>query len=94
MNNVSEKMFPVQLENYKRGFVPWELVAPHEAQAMQNHGGQTLKRLAERSGLSKLELWAVMHDVRFPWLSSDYHPTDEELDAWFAEIEVKTGEKN
>ena len=45
--------------------VPWELVAPHEAQAMRNHCGQTLKRLAERGGLGPCEMVAVLEDR--PW---------------------------
>lgn len=39
--------------------VPWELVAPFEAQAIKNHS-QTLKRLAERGGLDWHELLAVI----------------------------------
>lgn len=41
--------------------VPWELVAPHEAQAQRNHS-QTLERLAQRGGLSVREMWSVCHD--------------------------------
>ena len=41
--------------------VPWSLVAPHEAQAKANHY-QTLERLAERGGLSPLEMLAVITD--------------------------------
>lgn len=41
--------------------VPWELVAEHEAQAQSTHG-QSLSRLAERGGLSPMELWCVVHD--------------------------------
>lgn len=40
-------------------FVPWSFVAPHEAQALANHG-QTLRRLAARGGLSPAELLAVV----------------------------------
>ena len=39
--------------------MPWEFVAPHEQQALQNHK-QTLARLAERGGLSPGELVAVV----------------------------------
>lgn len=42
--------------------VPWGLVAAHEAQALRNHGGQTLRRLAERGGLGPWELLAVLLD--------------------------------
>jgi hypothetical protein len=40
-------------------------VAPHEAQAQFNHGGQTLERLNERGGLSPYELYAVVHGLRY-----------------------------
>jgi hypothetical protein len=42
----------------------WDLVAPHERQAMKNHY-QTLERLAERGGLSPDELVAVLEDRRW-----------------------------
>lgn len=47
--------------------IPWRLIAPHEKQAIQNHG-QTLERLNERGGLDPKELYAVMHDL--PWRST------------------------
>lgn len=43
-------------------YVPWEFVKPHERRAQSNHGGQTLRRLAERGGLSADELVAVLED--------------------------------
>lgn len=45
--------------------VPWEMIAPHERQAKANHGGQTLKRLAERGGLGLAEAVAVLEDRPF-----------------------------
>lgn len=45
--------------------VPWDLVAAHEAQALRNHGGQTLRRLAERGGLGPWELLAVLLDCAY-----------------------------
>ena len=45
--------------------VPWEFVAPHEPQALRNHG-QTLARLAERGGLSPAELLAVIEGRGWP----------------------------
>lgn len=42
--------------------VPWSVLAPHEKQAMSNHGGQSLERLAERGGLSPKEMFAVIGD--------------------------------
>jgi len=44
------KMFPIQCGPA----LPWSMVEPHEKQAGINHG-QTLKRLAERHGLSPYE---------------------------------------
>lgn len=44
--------------------LPWALVAPHEKQAMRNHG-QTLEQLAERGGLGFTEALAIMCDL--PW---------------------------
>ena len=65
-----ERVFPVlwqcsreETEELKRlgcpRFVPWPLVAPHEAQAKWNHD-QTLQRLSERGGLSPAELVAIL----------------------------------
>ena len=61
-------MFPVLLSNRydSEGLacVPLALVLPHEAQAQSNHG-QSLRRLAERGGLSPAELAAVLEDRPF-----------------------------
>lgn len=45
--------------------VCWDVIKDHETQAQSNHGGQTLKHLAERGGLSPKELWCVAHDTKF-----------------------------
>ncbi len=45
--------------------IPWEMLLPHEAQAKNNHGGQSLRRLAERGGLGTCEAVAVLEDR--PW---------------------------
>lgn len=60
------RLFPIQ-----RGpAAPWMLMAPHEAQAMRNHGRQTLERLAERGGLSPCEAVAVLED-------REWHPMEQ-----------------
>ena len=41
--------------------VPWSIVKDHETQAQRNHS-QSLGRLAERGGLSPMELWCVVYD--------------------------------
>ncbi len=68
---MSEKSFPVLWHDHSRDevaklrelgcpkVVPWDFVAPHEDQATRNHS-QTLKRLAQRGGLSPAELVAVV----------------------------------
>lgn len=50
-----EPMFPI-MGGPK---IPWSLIAPYEDQALRNHS-QSLKRLAERGGLSMCEAMAVM----------------------------------
>lgn len=45
--------------------VPWSLLAPHERQAKDNHGGQTLVRLAERGGLGITEMVCVIDGKPF-----------------------------
>lgn len=44
--------------------IPWDMIAPHERQADRNHY-QTLKRLAERGGLSPAEAVAVLEDREY-----------------------------
>lgn len=64
---MTSKTFPVLKGKYLR-CVPWEFVAPHEAQAQKNHS-QTLKRLAERGGLSPHEMMCAMtgYDIWSKW---------------------------
>ena len=45
--------------------IPWAMIAPHEAQARSNHGGQSLARLAERGGLGFCEAVAVLENRRW-----------------------------
>lgn len=59
------KSMPIQERATVVAYFPWEYFTPaDEAQAMENHG-QTLTRLAQRSGLGICELVAVL-DHR-PW---------------------------
>lgn len=44
--------------------VPWSFVEPAREQAMDNHS-QTLERLAERGGLSPIELYGALHRMRW-----------------------------
>lgn len=41
--------------------LPWSVIEPHEKQARENHS-QTLRRLAERGGLSWTEALLVLND--------------------------------
>lgn len=49
------KEFPIMTKKGKE-YIPYDIIKPHEEQALKNHCGQTLDRLAARGGLS----WAEM----------------------------------
>jgi hypothetical protein len=51
--------------------IPWEMIASHEKQAMENHCGQTLERLAQRGGLSACEAVAVLDDRPYKRMDAD-----------------------
>lgn len=85
--------FPVMLPHSERRRllsynIPWAMIAPHEAQALKNHGGQSLARLAERGGLAPCEALAVLEDRR--WYSMDFAVAFDDLEqrvsAWLAEL--------
>lgn len=44
--------------------IPWELIAPHEQQALRNHS-QSLEKLTSRGGLSPCEAVAVLEDADY-----------------------------
>lgn len=50
--------------------IPWSVVAPHEPQAILNHG-HTLERLAERGGLTWVELLAVLTNSPYKAIHTD-----------------------
>lgn len=50
------KQLPAQMNS-----IPWELIAPHEKQALRNHA-QNLEKLAYRGGLSPCEAVAILED--------------------------------
>lgn len=57
-------VFPVLgRDSILRDTIPWEVIAPCEHWAKQNHD-QTLERLAERGGLSLTEMVAVLEGRR------------------------------
>lgn len=60
------KSFPLMnSKGMPSGSMPLEIIALHENQAMKNHGGQTLRELAKRGGLSFEEALAVLEDRPF-----------------------------
>lgn len=65
-NIVERPQFPILGSN--GATIDWQLVADHGGQANKNHY-QTVKRLAERGGLSWSELHAVLHNR--PWQKMD-----------------------
>jgi hypothetical protein len=44
--------------------IPWDIIAPHERQALQNHG-QDLATLRRRGGLGSCEAVAILEDRRW-----------------------------
>ena len=54
-----ERRFPIMHSDGGPESIPWAMIAPKEGQARNNHG-QSLKRLAERGGLSPCEALAVL----------------------------------
>lgn len=75
--------FPIQLERGRRTSIPWEKIAPHEAQAQRNHD-QSLKRLAERGGLSPHEAIWVLCDQKIDWAAIDSRKLTTEAEALVA----------
>lgn len=73
---MSEKKFPILGTNE---FIDWNLIAPHEKQAMENHCGQTLEQLARRHGLSWYELLCVLLDKPFTEVKYDKEKNYKEL---------------
>ena len=73
---MSEKKFPILETNES---IDWNLIAPHEKQAMENHCGQTLERLARRHGLSWYELLCVLLDKPFTEVEYDKEKNYKEL---------------
>lgn len=68
--------FPIMIDHDRKDYIPYDIIKPHERQALLNHG-QTLERLAERGGLSWSEAWAVLTDRTFPsrkeYISREYY---------------------
>lgn len=62
-----EPMFPILNDPVIRA-IPWAALHPHEKQAMANHGGQTLQRLASRGGLGVTEAYYILTDKPHPWV--------------------------
>lgn len=73
---MSEKKFPILGTNES---IDWNLIATHEKQAMENHCGQTLERLARRHGLSWYELLCVLLDKPFTEVKYDKEKNYKEL---------------
>lgn len=57
--------------------IPWDMVAPHDAQAKANHYGQDLAKLQSRAGVSYCEALAILDDR--PWRAMDENEAHDEL---------------
>ena len=67
-------------------FIPWEMIAPHEAQSKTNHK-QTLKRISERGGFGRCEAIAVLEDRK--WTPMDCETADRQLKEMVRQWELK-----
>lgn len=78
--------FPIlETGRFQRRYVPWSLIAAHEGQALQNHCGQSLEKLASRGGLSPEELWLVCHDM--PW-RNNFKQAEASAQQWLLGVQV------
>ncbi len=62
------KTFPIMIKPYssEKYYIPWDIISPHENQALENHG-QSLVKLADRGGLSWDEAYDVLTDQKTPY---------------------------
>jgi hypothetical protein len=60
-----------QWKNVPATTIPWAMIAPHEPQALWNHCGQSLERLAQRGGLAPCEAIAVLEDRKWHMMNED-----------------------
>ena len=87
VNNYEIKKFPIMIKAYssEKFYIPWELIAPHEGQAQENHG-QDLKKLAYRGGLAWDEAYAVLTNIKYPsreeYISMEYYKEKVEKMCW------------
>lgn len=51
--------------------IPWAMIEPHEEQALRNHAGQDLEKLASRGGLGACEALAVLEDRVWSLMNED-----------------------
>lgn len=70
-------------------FIPWEMIAPHEAQSKINHQ-QSLERIAQRGGFSRCEAIAILEDRQ--WTSIDVETADRQLKEMVKQWELKNHE--
>lgn len=64
--------------------LPWEMIEPHEKQALKNHS-QTLERLAQRGGLCASEAVAVLEGKGWHEIDSNSARANEKLARLIAE---------
>jgi len=74
--------FPILGTNSKE-YIELDIIKPHEKQAIINHCGQTLERLASRGGLSWAEMLFVLKDEQF-----NYNTQLSEIDAKTKVLEI------
>ena len=83
-------LYPV-IQTFPEEFIPYDIIAPHEGQALENHV-QTLQQLAERGGLDWAEILAILRGKRRSFVYDISR--DEAKAAVLAYIEEKRGERD
>lgn len=80
-----EKVFKIMTERGAKQLdpIPLRVIAPHEQQAMRNHGGQSLQELNHRGGLTPREALHVLYDT--PW----YDTPESQRIIYLTQMEVE-----
>lgn len=81
---MTDRRFPITLDNDIKS-VPWALMAPHEAQALTNHG-RGIEELASRGGLTPEEALAVIEGRAF--MRMPFREARERLQEYAAQFET------
>lgn len=81
---MTDRRFPIKLDNDIKS-VPWALMAPHDAQALVNHG-RTIEQLAARGGTTPEEALAIIEGRAF--MRMPFREARERLQEYASQFEA------